>query len=172
LIVAAKTELARGDPTLLRRLGNTMTRRKRILIAEDEFIFGSVLRFIFRDKYDIQFATNGEEAWQQIQADKIDLLITDYQMPRMNGLILSRTVRSKPGYQTLPIVVVTAKAFEFDFTAIENELFPCEVFVKPFDRQRLLATVARFLTSEETHEQSLVCRSDVFGKNILSFDNR
>lgn len=80
--------------------------RKRILIAEDEAKMCRVLELNLKDRYDLDFAGNGEEALALIQMKAIDLVLTDMKMPVKDGISLLHDVkRIDPG---LPVILVTA----------------------------------------------------------------
>ena len=76
-------------------------------------------------------AGDGEEALQQIEADQPDFVITDWNMPNMNGLDLTKTIRSKPGIDGLPILMVTTRGMKEDVVAAMHAKVNNYV-VKPF----------------------------------------
>jgi len=81
-------------------------KKKRILIADDEPVMQDLMASaleIFGYKIDV--VKNGLEAMDRIKRVSYDLLITDYVMPKMNGLELSRWVKSN--HPTVPIIMVT-----------------------------------------------------------------
>ena len=80
--------------------------KKRILIVDDEKqIINLLVASLENFNCKIHFAANGVEAYNQIKLKPFDLIITDYNMPKMNGLELTRKIKSiKP---SLPILVVT-----------------------------------------------------------------
>ncbi|NIO05393.1 MAG: response regulator [Proteobacteria bacterium] len=81
-------------------------RRKRILIAEDEAKMRRVLELNLRGRYDLDFAVNGREAVDLVQAKPIDLVLTDMKMPVKDGLELLHDVkRMRPD---IPVILVTA----------------------------------------------------------------
>jgi DNA-binding NtrC family response regulator len=80
--------------------------RKRILIAEDEAKMRRLLELNLRGRYDLEFASNGQDALALVQTKSIDLVLTDMKMPVKDGISLLHDVkRTKPG---LPVVLVTA----------------------------------------------------------------
>lgn len=127
-----------------------MAERKHLLVLEDSPMFVSVLRFILRDLYDVDAAPDGDHGWELLRSRPYDLLLTDCQMPKMDGLTLCKLIRSRGEFCRLPIIVVTAKAFEFDVGALEHALEPCHVIMKPFNPKRLLAAIEQALASEAT----------------------
>lgn len=90
-----------------------------ILIAEDNKINQLVVRKIFADwKVTVEFADNGQEAVQLAQSKHFDLILMDIQMPIMDGLTASKTIRTtlQEPYCSIPIMAMTAHA-----TALEKQ---------------------------------------------------
>jgi two-component system sensor histidine kinase and response regulator WspE len=97
----------------LRRCESVKTgakRRKRILVVEDSITVREVERQILRHHgYDVAVAVDGQEGWNVVRAEPFDLIITDVDMPRMNGLELIRAIRSHAALHDLPIIIVSYK---------------------------------------------------------------
>ena len=58
------------------------------------------------------FANNGEQAWQMLQDKSFDMLLTDIQMPLLNGLELAKKIRKNTQFNELIIIAVTANIME------------------------------------------------------------
>ena len=89
---------------------------KRILFVEDSptmrrIIANSLQRLGFSD---IIEAENGVDALNKLEGQKIDLVITDWNMPEMNGADLVKTLRSMPEYEEIPIVMITTRGMKDD----------------------------------------------------------
>jgi len=63
---------------------------------------------------DIIEAENGVDALDKLEGKKIDLLVTDWNMPEMNGADLVKTIRNMPEYANLPIVMITTRGMKDD----------------------------------------------------------
>jgi two-component system sensor histidine kinase and response regulator WspE len=88
---------------------------KRILVAEDSITVREVERQLLqRLGYDVAVAVDGMDAWNQLRAGNFDMLVTDIDMPRMNGIELVQLVRAEPRFAHLPIAVVSYKDREED----------------------------------------------------------
>jgi CheY-like chemotaxis protein len=88
--------------------------KKRILIADDEEGIRSLLAMALETyDYEIDIVENGLEAINNIYKRSYDLIITDYMMPEMDGLELTKRIRSE--YPSIPILIVTANGPEHDF---------------------------------------------------------
>ena len=86
------------------------TLRKRVLVAEDaETVAASIAFILAQGNYDIVLASNGHEALTRLEREPFDLLMTDWQMPAMSGVELTRAVRlSSLVADDLPIVFLTS----------------------------------------------------------------
>jgi two-component system chemotaxis response regulator CheY len=81
-------------------------------------------------------AGDGTEALEQLQNHKVDFLITDWNMPEMSGLELTKAVRSSENYSTLPILMVTTRGLKTDIIEALKARVNNYV-VKPFTPQIL-----------------------------------
>ena len=92
-----------------------------ILIAEDNRVMADVLRFnLARSGFSVTVASNGLVAVELLQAGAFDLVISDYQMPGMNGEELCRWMRSDPRYRTGPVLMCSAKGYELDASRLQE----------------------------------------------------
>lgn len=83
--------------------------KKRLLVADDSFTTRTLLKGILElEGFDITLAEDGLAAWQKVQREPFDLIVSDVEMPYMNGFELTATVRKSAQYQHLPIILVTA----------------------------------------------------------------
>jgi len=80
---------------------------------------------------DVEEAGDGEEALQTLNADSFDFLVTDWNMPNMNGLELTQTVRQHDTYHEMPILMVTTRGMKEDVVAAMQAKVNNYV-VKPF----------------------------------------
>jgi DNA-binding response OmpR family regulator len=121
---------------------------KKVLLCDDESHILRAAEFkLSRAGYEVATAADGREAWEAIQASKPDILITDLQMPHMDGLELSRRVRQCPATHDLPILMLTAKGFEPAHLALAEKCGVLAVLPKPFSPRELLRYVDNVLTT-------------------------
>ena len=114
----------------------------KILLCDDEVHILRAAEFkLARAGLDVRCATDGEQAWEVIQNDPPDLLITDLQMPRMDGLQLIEKIRQQPRLEALPIIVLTAKGFELSSEQLADRWGVLAVVGKPFSPRELLRLV-------------------------------
>ncbi len=119
-----------------------------ILVAEDERVMSDVIRFnLLRAGYDVTVARNGEEAWERLQDRRANLLLTDFQMPRLTGVELCRKLRTELPDWHLPVILLSARGLELNAAALESELGITAVLFKPFSPRELMQLVAESLAS-------------------------
>jgi CheY-like chemotaxis protein len=111
----------------------------RVLVCDDEpYILHALRMKLSKSGFDVETADNGETALAAVRRELPALLITDLQMPVMDGLALCRALRSDPATEGLPIILLTAKGFEIDSGRLAEELRLSEVVFKPFSPRELL----------------------------------
>lgn len=115
---------------------------KKILIAEDSHAMRSLLISTIEtlDGFEIVEAANGFEALRLLPREKVDLVITDINMPDINGLELIRYIRNNSNYEKIPLFIISTESSEKDL-AKGLALGANEYLVKPFnpaDLQKLL----------------------------------
>lgn len=119
-----------------------MLRDATILLCDDEYPILRAAEFkLKRAGYQVICGSDGQEAWEIIQQLRPDLLVTDLQMPRLNGLELCKQVRSMPETREMPIIMLTAKGFELSVDDIREEYGVIELLSKPFSPRGLLQLV-------------------------------
>ncbi|HUT95184.1 MAG TPA: response regulator [Thermoguttaceae bacterium] len=123
---------------------------KRILLCDDEIHIVRAAEFkLKRAGFDVQVAGDGQEAWELIEAQPPDILVTDYQMPRMDGFQLTQRVRENPDLKDLPILMLTAKGFEISHEELAQKWNVRGVIAKPFSPRELLQTVQDILDGKK-----------------------
>lgn len=88
-----------------------------VLLAEDsDFFRNHVTRTLESEGFKVIGAVDGRDAWDHLQVvfDEIDVIVTDIEMPRMNGLELAHAVRTTPNLSALPIIALTSLAGDQD----------------------------------------------------------
>ena len=92
----------------------TLTTNKivhKVLLVEDSIIIRKQMeRILAQGGYEVTSAVNGEDGLKKLPTDKFDAIISDVEMPKMNGLELTSKVRQQPEFRHLPIVLVTTLA--------------------------------------------------------------
>ncbi|MCO7521540.1 MULTISPECIES: hybrid sensor histidine kinase/response regulator [unclassified Pseudomonas] len=89
--------------------------RKRILVVDDSLTVRELQRKLLGNRgYEVAVAVDGMDGWNALRSDDFDLLITDIDMPRMDGIELVTLVRRDQRLQSLPVMVVSYKDREED----------------------------------------------------------
>lgn len=112
---------------------------KRILIADDEPHVSMLLKqFLERAGYQVYTVLNGEQALSQISCDLPDVIITDVQMPKMNGIQMCEAIKQKmPQIQSLIIMMTSRTDSEIRIWADANPHI--KLMEKPLSMRRLAA---------------------------------
>jgi two-component system chemotaxis sensor kinase CheA len=101
--------------TLLQDTEEISVRKKRILIAEDSVTARVLIKNILESAgFEVKAAVDGAEALSIIKTEEFDLLLSDVEMPRMDGFKLTETIRSIEKYKDLPIVLCTSRGSRED----------------------------------------------------------
>ena len=117
----------------------------RILVAEDEPISQEVVRFLLDEAgLQVEVADDGAQALEKASQGNFALIVMDMQMPDMDGLEATRAIRALPGCEDLPIVALTANAFDEDRERC-LEAGMTDFMAKPITPKVLYATVLRGL---------------------------
>jgi len=122
---------------------------KHFLIADDDDYSLLLLQTIFNTwNLKAEFVDNGEKAWNLIQKNHYDMILTDIHMPKMGGIELCRKVRElNNSYKDIPIVALTANVLESDLKQyISSGMTEC--LVKPFDEELLRSMISELLLGE------------------------
>jgi two-component system sensor histidine kinase and response regulator WspE len=84
--------------------------KKRVLVVDDSITVREVQRQILRTHgYEVEVAVDGQDGWNKVRATPFDLVISDVDMPRMNGLDFVRRVREDGALRELPVIIVSYK---------------------------------------------------------------
>ena len=109
-----------------------------------------VLRLnIIRAGFEVATALNGRLAWEQLQQERFDLLVSDYQMPELDGKELILRMRQDERLATIPVILLTAKALELDLKCVCDEWGVTAVMFKPFSPRELVKRIQRQLAPTE-----------------------
>ncbi|OAQ21296.1 chemotaxis protein CheW [Thermosulfurimonas dismutans] len=124
--------------------------KKRILYAEDSAFYRQLVKnYLQSAGYEVEVAEDGLEAWEKLQQKQFDLLITDIEMPKMDGFELAKKVRSDERLANMPIMALTSLSGE-DVYRKAKETGIDEFQVK-LDREAVIRTAAELL-AEKTAE--------------------
>ncbi|EPJ49665.1 MAG: hypothetical protein OFPI_23390 [Osedax symbiont Rs2] len=121
----------------------------KILLVEDNEINQQVAQGFLADTLvAVEIAENGEVALEKVHSQHFDLLLMDIQMPVMNGVTAAREIRSSFDAQQLPIIAMTAHAFESDAQSSFDAGMNAHI-TKPIEPEILYSTLSKFLKTEK-----------------------
>ena len=119
------------------------TMAKRILTIDDSKTMRDMLMLTLADAgFDVLQAVDGQDGLDVLVKERVDVVITDINMPRMDGYEVIRQLRGNPDHKTTPILVLTTES-EAEKKNLAREAGATGWMVKPFDPDRLIATVRK-----------------------------
>ena len=87
------------------------TKRLRVLLVDDSPIARATESALVRALgHSVEEASDGEEGWLKLAQNQYDLVLTDVQMPRLDGFSLSRRIKTHPEYARLPVIILSSLA--------------------------------------------------------------
>ena len=136
---AQASEPAQGAAPLPQTEETLMT--KRILTIDDSKTIRDMLMFTLADAgFEVLQAVDGQHGIDVLKNEQVDVVITDINMPRMDGYEVIRHMRSNSAHKTTPILVLTTES-EIEKRDIARAAGATGWMVKPFDPDRLIATI-------------------------------
>ena len=122
---------------------------KNVLIVEDSKAIRSMMRVSLEETggFFVEEAGNGFEALKALPTRRFDLIITDINMPDINGLELISFVRSNPGYKDIPLIIVSTEKSDEDKKR-GLALGASSYVIKPFTKEHLMAAVTGVLKAQ------------------------
>ncbi|MBW3651551.1 MAG: response regulator, partial [Actinobacteria bacterium] len=141
---AACARMALGGATTFASLTRQENRPTRVLLVEDTITTRALERSILEAAgYEVLVAVDGADGWRLLQEQGADLVVSDVNMPRMDGLALCETVRSSSRFRELPFVLVTSLADEDDRRRGVEVGADAYIVKGDFDQELLLETIER-----------------------------
>lgn len=120
-----------------------------VLALDDSPLIHQLIKRALEPDYQVMTADNAVDALSLIYHQPIVVLLSDVQMPDVDGLEFCRTVRSLPQFQHLPIIMVTSQDSPFDH--VKGHLAGATGYLtKPFDAEQLRETVRKFIGTSST----------------------
>jgi two-component system chemotaxis response regulator CheY len=114
---------------------------KRILTIDDSKTIRDMLMLTLADAgFDVLQAVDGKDGLDVLDREQVDVVITDINMPKMDGYEVIRHMRSNSAHKTTPILVLTTES-EADKKNLARAAGATGWMVKPFDPDRLIATI-------------------------------
>ena len=114
--------------------------KKRILVVDDDAMNLMLTKRILEKEYNVLLAESGKEALLKMKGEKIDLVLLDIEMPRMNGIETFERMKDIPA--DIPVIFLTASGDEEDVKSA-IKLGAVNYLKKPFQPHELMRRVAK-----------------------------
>lgn len=125
ILIVDVSDLVRSMDTLLKgsklmkvnahQNSDLIDRRKRILVVDDSITVREMERKLLENRgYHVDVAVNGVEGWNAVRTQTYDLVISDIDMPRMNGIELVKQIKNHPRLDALPVIIISYRDREED----------------------------------------------------------
>jgi CheY-like chemotaxis protein len=128
------------------RTGVSTTGKARVLVVEDSIGVRELQRVILEGAgYDVVTAVDGSDGAARLSGDPVDLVLSDVEMPGMDGFTLTRTIRRTRGWESVPVVIMTSRGDEADKRAGLDAGANAYLLKSEFDQTQLVDTVRRLV---------------------------
>ena len=136
------------DSKGIKAVGKTSGRKPRILVVEDSLTTRELEISLLRAAgYEVEGARDGYEAFNLLKQKRYDLVLTDIQMPRMNGYEFIRRVKRDAKLKNIPMVVVSSRSSKKDIEVGLNAGADAYITKSDFEGDRLLSLIARLVNA-------------------------
>ncbi|MFA7536899.1 MAG: TIGR02266 family protein [Desulfuromonadales bacterium] len=124
--------------------------KKNILVLDDSpFMLDLIGQILKRADYEVTAVDNGMDACQKVKTTRFDLIITDLNMPGMDGLEFTRQVRTYPGCRFLPIIMISGEKDD-EKVAIAKKMGVSTFLSKPIQEEQIKAILEIILNKRMT----------------------
>jgi two-component system chemotaxis sensor kinase CheA len=121
-------------------------RRKRLLVVDDVVTTRSLIKSLLEAAgYDVNVAADGADAWRVLHEHGADVVVTDIEMPRVDGFELTRQIRSSDRFRDLPVVLVTGLDSQRDKERGVAAGANAYLVKSDFDQRGLIETIGRLV---------------------------
>ena len=119
---------------------------RSILAVDDSASMRKMVSFTLTGAgYHVVEAVDGQDAWEKAQTHSIDLVLTDQNMPNMDGLGLTRKLREHPKFKSVPILILTTESSD-QMKQLGRAAVATGWLVKPFDPSRLIEEIQKVIS--------------------------
>jgi len=133
-----KTHISDSDP-------DRVERRKKILLVDDSAMYRQMESDVLFEKgYDVDVANHGKHGLELLEKSEYDLLITDIEMPVLDGFLFAKKIREESNQKKIPIIALSTKATEVD---IENgKAHGFDYHLEKFNKEEVLKLVEKLFS--------------------------
>jgi two-component system chemotaxis sensor kinase CheA len=145
--------------------------KKKILLVEDTIFLQQLeKRYLEADGYEVIVAENGKEGLERLAQEKVDIIVSDIEMPEMNGWDFITAVRKNPKYDSIPAMAVTA--LDTDADRMRSLKAGFDAYQVKIDRERLLLQISELLKADGNHNDENVDDEAIVEEKVVHTDNR
>lgn len=148
LNVSELIKMAENKPAIstIKASDSDAAKRNRLLVAEDSITIRTMLRsYLESAGYVVKTAVDGMQAYEFLQQNEYDLVVSDVEMPRMNGFELTAKIRETKAYSQLPVILVTALETADDKQRGLEAGANAYIVKQSFEQSNLVETIKRLL---------------------------
>lgn len=122
--------------------------KRKILAIDDSRTVLNMLELYLKDEYELFCGTSGDQAFQILQKQDIDIILLDIMMPVMNGMMVLKRLREKPQWRDIPVVFLTGNAHRA--TVIESFTSGSQGYLlKPISKEALVERIEETWKKQE-----------------------
>ncbi|MEA3491436.1 MAG: EAL domain-containing protein [Campylobacterota bacterium] len=126
------------------------SKKLKLLYVEDDSLARESIKMVLEEFfYDVAIATNGEEGLVKFRESSVDLIITDINMPKLNGLEMIEKIREDD--KDIPIMILSAYT-ELEYFTTGIKLGVDGYLLKPFDLEQFMSTMTNIISKIELQE--------------------
>lgn len=135
-----------SDMAALTESSGEMAEQKQVLIAEDSVTIRTMLRtFVENAGYRVKTAVDGYDGYQKLLVENFDLVVSDIEMPRMNGFELTAKIRENKKLSDIPVILVTALESSDDRQRGLEAGANAYIVKSSFEKSDLIETIQRLI---------------------------
>ncbi len=140
-----------------------MNKKARILVVDDELSMRQILNLLLtRNGYEVEIAVSAEAALVKITLNEYDLILSDLNLPSLDGLALMRSLRASGSTWAVHVPVILITGYGTTASAVEAmKEGASDYILKPFDNEELLITLERTLRSSMLSKENLELRREL-----------
>ncbi|MCW2570145.1 MAG: CheA signal transduction histidine kinase, partial [Frankiales bacterium] len=133
-------------PAQRKPAGVVSARKPRVLVVEDSVGVRELERVILEGAgYQVETAVDGLDGASRLRDDPVDLVLSDIEMPGMDGFDLTRTIRRTKGWENVPVIIMTSRGEDTARQAGLDAGASAYLLKNEFDQEQLVQTVRRLV---------------------------
>lgn len=123
--------------------------KKKVLIVDDEPAVRQLVQRILSTDFAVFEARDGAEAVNMTHSQKLDIILMDMMMPRVDGLTACYAIKTNQATKAIPVVMITAVGYDLNKKLSQDIMGADGYLTKPFSAEELRRTIDQFLVKAE-----------------------